>query len=462
MVAARFPEVVERLAREIRDGLLPPGSRMPTHRALAERFGLAPATASRVYEELGKRGLVSGEVGRGTFVRGVAQHSMTDLGGSAVGGADRSATLSQTIDLSVNYPILDGQDALLGDTLRQLADEKGVSGLLGYQAPAGRPRDRQAAAAWLAACGLVATPDDILVTTGAQHGIAVALMTVCSPGDSVAVESLTYPGVKILAGLLNLHLAPIEMDAQGLVPRHLEEVCRSRRIRAVYCMPTVHNPLGLVMPEERRRQIVAICRKHDVFLLEDDAYAFLQERPPTPLRSLAPERCFNIQSLAKAFAPGLRIGYLVAPTPLMERAESVIRSTTWTASPITAELASRWIHDGWGERLVTEKRQDAAERQTLVSALLPTAAIQSHPTSYHVWLRLPPGVRGDDFVRHLKARNVIVSPSAAFVVPRRHAASAVRIAMGGVSVERLRDGLRIVAELYGRLRPMSVEAGGRW
>lgn len=440
VVVARFPEVVETLAAEVRNGLLPPGSRLPTHRALADRFGLAPATASRVYQELRRRGLTVGEVGRGTFVRGSTRHNMDDLNETGVTG--------RLIDLSLNYPILDIQNGLIDATLKQIADEGAWSGLLGYQLPAGRLRDRLAACKWFEARGLHVKPSEVLVTVGAQHGMAIALMAVCRPGDTVAVESLTYPGFKILAGLQHIQILPIKMDAGGLLPQHLEEACRSRKIRALYCMPTVHNPLGTVLSEGRRREIVAICRKHDVYIFEDEAYAFLDNSNMISLQTLAPEICFNIQSMTKAIAPGLRIGYVIAPKRLLERTGLAIRSTTWTASPITAELASRWIDDGTAARLVQEKRSDAIERQNLAATMLPASAIQAHPASYYIWLSLSHGVRADDIVRHLRVRGVVVSPSSAFATSNEHTSSALRLALGSTSIETLRDGLQIMSEIY--------------
>ncbi|WP_207460685.1 PLP-dependent aminotransferase family protein [Azospirillum sp. SYSU D00513] len=442
MVAARFPDVVERLAADILDGTLAPGSRLPTHRELADRFGLAPATASRVYRELRRRGLTMGEVGRGTFVRGPARHNMDDL--------NESGIAAPLIDLSLNYPILDIQGDLMEKTLGQVALEGGWSSLLGYHSPAGRLRDRQAAGAWFASRGLHADPDEVFITAGSQHGLAVATAAVCGPGDTVAVESLTYPGFKILAGLQQIHLAPVEMDGEGLLPERLEELCRSRKLRALYLMPTVHNPLGTVMPPERRERVAAICRKHAVHILEDEAYGFLDDRILPSLRSLAPGLGFNIQSMGKLFAPGLRIGFMAAPRHLRDRIETVIRSTTWAASPIAAELASRWIEDGSAGTVLGRKRRDAAERQRLAASLLPGDAIRSHPTSYHLWLSLPQRVRADDFVRHLHALGVVVSPAAAFTPSSVPAPPALRLALGSPPVERLREGLRIVAAAYER------------
>src|ERR1700730_1911631 len=161
MVAARFQDIVEQLADDIRSGALPSGARLPTHRALAERFRIATATASRVYAELRQRGVVVGEVGRGTLARHPDLPGMVDFSQNEEGGP--------LIDLSLNCPIEPGQEELLRRTLAALARERDLSGLLRYQPHPGRWRDRLVAAHWLTTADRALGPDEVLVVVGAQQ-----------------------------------------------------------------------------------------------------------------------------------------------------------------------------------------------------------------------------------------------------------------------------------------------------
>ncbi len=154
-------------------------------------------------------------------------------------------------------------------------------------------------------------------------------MGLLQPGDVVAVDALTYPGFKILAESYHLELVAIPALSDGPDLAELERLCQRRQVRAVYCMPTLHNPLGWVMSEPQRHRLVALAREHGLLIIEDAAYAYLAEKPPLPLASLAPESTVYISGFSKNVATGLRVGIVAAPekwTPALERA---IRATTW-------------------------------------------------------------------------------------------------------------------------------------
>ncbi|WP_163018798.1 aminotransferase class I/II-fold pyridoxal phosphate-dependent enzyme, partial [Pseudomonas viridiflava] len=146
-----------------------------------------------------------------------------------------------------------------------------------------------------------------------QQGLAVALMALLKPGDVIAADALTYSGFKVLAQALHLEVVPIPAGAEGPDLVALEYLCRSRRIKALYMMPTLHNPLGWVMSLEVREQLVVLARKHDLLIVEDAAYAFLADNPPVPLAQLAPERTVYVSGLSKSVATGLRVGFVAAP-----------------------------------------------------------------------------------------------------------------------------------------------------
>jgi DNA-binding transcriptional MocR family regulator len=327
----RYKAVVDQLASEIRSGRLPSGTRLPTHRRLAATSGLAVVTASRVYAELEGMGLVSGEPGRGTFVRETAL---------APGhGIDQQAVAADVIDLNFNYPSLPGQADMLRQALRELASAGDLESLLRYQPHAGRPHERAVVARHLTRRGLRVGDDRVLLVDGAQHGLAVSAMALLQPGDVVAVDALTYPGFKVLGQTLHLELAPLPAAGDASDLDALERLCRTRRIRAVYAMPTLHNPLGWVTTAGHRERLVDIARRYGLLIVEDAAYAYLAERPPTPLAALAPELTVYVSGLSKSVATGLRVGFVSAPIELVPALERAIRTgrrspaTCWRGSP---------------------------------------------------------------------------------------------------------------------------------
>ena len=441
MPRARYKELVERVAADINEGRLRPGTRLPTHRQLAAREGIALVTATRVYAALESMGLASGETGRGTFVRETALPRGQ--------GIDQIAVAADMVDLNFNYPSVPGQAELLRAALRQLAAAGDLESLLRYQPHGGRPQDRAAVARHLATRGLIVDGRQVMLVDGAQHGLATTVMALLRPGDLVAVDALTYPGFKLLAEAHRLELLPIRAAGEGPDLRELEAACKRRRVRAIYTMPTLHNPLGWVMGITRRRELVSIARRHGLLIIEDAAYAFLADDAPIPLAALAPEATVYVSGFSKSVATGLRVGFVAAPDALVPKIERAIRATTWNTPGVMTAIACGWLDDGTVTRLESAKRKDATIRQATAVEVLRPLQLVGHPASYFAWLRLGEEVRADQVAAALMRENVSVSTAEPFstspVVPH-----AIRLALGSVELTTLRRALasvkRVIAD----------------
>lgn len=432
MPRARYKSLVDSFASDIRSGKLAAGTRLPTHRQLAASHGLALVTASRVYAELEAMGLVSGETGRGTFVREISLSPGQGIGQIAVAAG--------MIDLNFNYPSLPGQTDLLRTALRQLALSGDLSSLLRYQPHAGRLHERAAVARHLSNRGLTVAAEQVLIVSGAQHGLAVTMMSLLKPGDVVAVDALTYSGFKVLAETLHLEIVAIPVTATGPDLGFLEKLCNRRPVRAVYSMPTLHNPLGWVMGIEQREQLVAIARRHDLTLIEDAAYAFLAEDAPLPLAELAPERTVYVSGLSKSVATGLRVGFIAAPAHWMKALERTLMATTWNTPGVMTAIAAGWLDDGTVTQLEAQKREDARARQAVADEVLAGLNTLRHPSSYFLWLPLPEDARADRIAMALTRENISVSTAEPFSVSA-HVPHAIRLALGSVEMSALRDAL---------------------
>lgn len=436
-----YLSIVEALAEDTSRGALAAGQRLPTHRELADRLGITVGTVTRAYTEAARRGLVSGEVGRGTFARGRA---VVETPSPA---AERDVS---RVDLSVNHPPVSGEldpGPLLARTMTQLAQSRDLSTLLGYAPDGGSEAHRAAGAEWIRRAGLDASVDQVLVTSGSQHGLTAVLATLLRPGDLVLTESLTYAGMKALAELLHVRLQGLPMDAQGLRPDAFEDACRTGVARALYCVPTLQNPTAAVMPESRRREVAAIARAHGVLVVEDDVYGLMLDPAPAPLSSYAPEISYYLTGTAKILAPGLRVGYLLAPPGEWARLVGGVRATTWMAAPLMAEIAARWIADGTADEARRRKRAEMAERQAVAREALARYRVQTQPQSFHLWLSLPEPWRSDAFAAHARRRGVLVNPSQTFLVGPGAAPNAVRVCLGPPrDREQLRRGLKTLAE----------------
>ena len=458
--------IADALGVDVESGRLRPGDRLPTHRDLARQLGVNVMTVSRAYSEAGRRGLVEGEVGRGTFVRRRERNATRfevprsqDAGGQSIGTqiagepGPAEQTVDPQIDFHFNLPV--GDPSILDATaiLEQLAGAHRPLLHAGYLT-AGTSDHRAAGAEWIARGGLDADPARTLVCGGAQHAMTVTFASLAGPGDLILTESLTYPGAKALASVLGLRLQGLAMDSEGLLPDAFETACRKSSPKALYCMPTVQNPTGVVMPEQRRREVATIARRFGVAIVEDDTYGYLCAEPPPPLIRFAPELGYFLTGLSKNLTAGLRIGFLHAPAAgnatgsVLERLESNVAALTWMAAPLMAEIASRWIRSGQADEMVAWKRREALARRYLWERLLGDFPTGSHPGSSHVWLPLPRPWRGDDFVVQARRRGVGVTGAEAFVVGRANAPHAVRVCVGTPASRReVERGLGILAEM---------------
>lgn len=419
----RYLAIADALGEDTARGELKAGTRLPTHRELADRLGVTVGTVTRAYAEAARRGLVSGEVGRGTFARGGAPDLQPQL---SLAPSDRAA-----IDLSRNHPSpLPDAKAILTKTLSALTQRADLGELLEYAPDVGSQEHRAAGAAWLALGGITARPDDIVVTNGSQHGMTAIFAAVCRPGDLVLTEALTYPGMKAVASLLHLRLQGLPMDQSGLLPDAFEAVCRAGAPRALYTIPTIQNPTTSLLPESRRKEIARIAREYGVVIVEDDVHGPLLENGPASFAEVAPDVTCYLGGTAKALAPGLRIGYLLAPPSLTVRLGAGIRATTWMATPLMAAIAAQWIQDGTAQKLVGRRRDEARARQKIAATHLKGFERDTHLAGNHIWLHLPDPWRSETLAETARRRGVLVTPAQAFVVGRATAPHAVRVCVG--------------------------------
>jgi DNA-binding transcriptional MocR family regulator len=432
VAVSRYKVVVDALASDIRAGRLAPGTRLLTHRQLAARDGMALVTASRVYAELEAMGLVSGEPGRGTFVREIALPPGH--------GIDQKSVAADAVDLSFNYPSLPGQADMLRHALRQLASSGDVESLLRYQPHRGRPGERATVARHLEQRGLAVGADRILIVNGGQHGLATTVMATLQPGDVVAADALTYPGFKVVAETLRLEVAPLPVTQSGPDLDALDRLCGERRVRAVYAMPTMHNPLGWVMSGADRAKLVEIAHRHRLLIIEDASYAYLVEEPPPPLAALAPEITVYVSGLSKSVATGLRVGFVSAPESLVPAIERAIRATTWNTPAVTTAIACRWLDDGTVSRLEIDKRRDARIRQSIARDVLAGLTVIGHPASYFVWLPLAEDARADRIAASLMREHISISTAEPFATSA-NVPQAIRLALGSTDVHTLRETL---------------------
>ncbi|SFN07486.1 DNA-binding transcriptional regulator, MocR family, contains an aminotransferase domain [Pleomorphomonas diazotrophica] len=446
----RATAIADAIAADVASGRLAVGDRLPPQRILAWALGLSPNTVMRAYDEARRRGLVAGEVGRGTYVRvpapALPRGGLTPLSRSEDG----------PVDFSRNLPFTGAAAEELAATLTELGKEPGLADFLDRGEERVRAPQLAAAAAFVGRIGLEVPSSSIALANGGQQGVFSALMALSRPGDALVVEALTYQPVMAMALHLGLRLVPAAMDGEGVLPDAFEAAVRRSGARLAYLMPTLHTPTTATLGLDRRREIAAIAERREVTIIEDDVFGFLPRERPVPIAALASSRTVFVTSVSKSMAPGLRVGYVAAPGPLLSPIEAAIAVSSWMPPPLMAEIARRWIVDGTGARLNAAQQAHAARRQVLARRSLGNRAYAADPQGLHLWLPLPPEWPVSSFVAAAHEAGVRVNAGDLFAVGADKP-SAVRLCLSHeMDDRRVEEGLTVIASLLaggGRIVP---------
>jgi DNA-binding transcriptional MocR family regulator len=444
--APRYAAIADAIEADIRAGRLSPGDRLPAQRQLAARLGLDFTTVARGYTEARRRGVISSMVGSGTFVTNPDGLLSRGLPGSGL--AARDIRRQSPPDFSMNLPP-EVSDPNLITRMREgvAALSADLIPLLRYQTFTEKDPDRQAAARWLAGVGLKPSPEDILYAPGAQAALANILAALCEPGDRVACEAVTYPGIRSICGQLRLELQGLPTDEEGIDPAAFQDACRDARLKALYVNPTLHNPTTRTLSEQRRRDLAAVAQRHGVPILEDDPYGQLSRKEMPPIAALAPDITWYIGSLSKSVGAGLRLAHVLAPdrSAAWQFARSQ-RTCCVMVSPLTTALATQWFEDGTAKALLRHIRNESTARQNLAARHLKDLQTEADPDGFHLWLTLPNGWSRAAFVSQMRNQPVGVVESDAFTI-NGTADEAVRLCLGGPHDRKQIDSaLRVISQ----------------
>lgn len=438
------------LNEAINAGALQPGSKLPTHRELAETLGVSVQTVSNAYAHAEKQGAIYAQVGSGTFVR--SRHVSHE---SDYLSTDEHDDPSRGIDLSTAHPVCTARHVkLYREGLERLAREGRDDFITSFHPTQGLTQHREVVCAWMAQQKMPANPDHLLFCNGTAHALTIAMATILKPGDTVLCEHETGMLLLALAQTLHFNLKGLATDDQGLLPEALETACRQGGARVLFCTPTMNNPNNNTMGLERRQAIAELARRYDLTVVEDDVYGALQPERSPPLSALIPERSFYATSLTKVTLPGMRAGYLITPPHLVQQAIGRLRSTTWMATLMPFEIASWWMQDGTLDRMIAFQQQEFAARQQMARELLTACRYQAHPNGMHIWAELPSHWQPEKFVRRARQEGVMIFPAEPFLATADRNNPYVRISLGAEqSRSRVQAGLTTLNELIAEIPP---------
>ncbi len=430
---ARYLQIVDFIERAIGEGRLVAGDRVPPQRNLASALGVDLTTVTRAYTEARRRQLIEARGALGTFI------------------AAPRAELARVVDMSMNVPPppgLDYQD-LLRRGLSQVLLRSDPHLLMTYQLGGGSASDRAAGAIWLAQTFGHIDTARLVVCPGAQTALAALILARTRPGDAIITEPLAYPGIRAAAARLGRRVVVARCDDDGMLPGALE-AASAEGVTLAYLNPTAQNPTTRTMPASRRAEISRVANQCDITLLEDDPYWLLTPDAPPPLAHFAPSRTYYVSTLSKTLSPGLRTAYVLLPEgkgggDLI----AAMRAFTLMAAPMTAALATQWIHDGSAAQLLDGIRTEAFARCELAKRWL-SGIGQLPPSAIHAWHRLPEYWSTHQLTQAALAEDLRVTPSDAFW-EGSNPPNAIRISLGGAQDRaQLSQALRKLAALLER------------
>jgi len=329
---------------------------------------------------------------------------------------------------------------------------------LQYGGGQGLPRLRERLAEVMAAEGIPAGPDDLVVTTGGQQGLDLIAKLFCDPGDIVLAEGPSYVGALGAFSSYEAEVRHVTMDEDGLVPAGLEdELARltgeGRRAKFLYTVPNHQNPGGVSLSTRRRREVLDIARRHDLLVVEDNPYGLLDFKGETrpSLRALDPDRVLYVGTLSKIFSPGIRVGWVAAPESIRDRLVQLKESADLCQSNLTQYVAEGWLATQPWLRQVDEYRRVYRERcealLTELSAELPSGCTWTEPTGgFFVWLTLPEGLDSGELLAKAISARVAYVPGRGFFADG-NGARHLRLSFCYPSPDEIREGVRRLAEV---------------
>jgi len=430
--------IADQLEKDIRTGLLIPGTKLPPQRELADFLDVNLSTISRAFKKCEQKGLICASVGSGTFVSSDVAVNMILL---------PEQGSHQLIELGSIFPDVSSNEEIT-KYIKKMIAEPDFGRLFQYGLPGGTVWQKESAVKWICKTGYQTQPHKILLSSGGQNAIATILAGLFNPGDKIGADPMTYPGIKTAATMLGIQLVAIQQKNSEITEESLLYACKSENIKGLYLIPDFHNPTTHTMSHETRRMIAATAKEKGLIVVEDAINSCLTEKPLPPIASYAPENVLYISSLSKTVSPGLRLAFIVTPDAFQKQLNVALYNMNITVSPLMAELAARMIHDDVAEKIAQKRRIYTQAQNTIVDRYLDGYSILGEKESNFRWLILPESFTGQSFELCAYHAGVQVYAAERFAVGKSKPERAVRLAVTAPgSTAQLEKALKIIRNL---------------
>ena len=387
-----YVQIVRAIIADIRRGRLGPGSAMPGTRAMAKSAGVNRKTILAVYDELIAQGWLVTDSTRGTFVssdlptqspKSFAPTAKEPESEKTIADIHAPPSMLEIPKLSSTFGVLAFDDGtpdprLVPTDLIARAFGRGLKRAsrrmeFGYGDPRGNFSLRQSISTMLnIERGLSTTPNNICLTRGSQMAIYLCCQLMVRAGDTILVEELSYPPARISLQQAGAEVVAIPIDKKGLKTEEVEKICKKKTVRAIYLTPHHHFPTTVSLSSARRIKLIALANKYGFIIIEDDydhEFHFVH-RPLLPLASADQNSVIYIGSLSKLLSPGLRIGYIAAPTNFIDSAAGQIMMIDRQGNPASELAVAEMIDEGEVRRHTRKSRKEYARRRDIFKSCL--------------------------------------------------------------------------------------------
>ncbi|HEY9412176.1 MAG TPA: PLP-dependent aminotransferase family protein [Jiangellaceae bacterium] len=368
------------------------------------------------------------------------------------------ASRPEVVSLAGGMPNISGLPLdVVGSLVHDLVDKRGMTALQ-YGSGQGDPGLREQICDVMQPAGINAHPDDVTVTVGSQQALDLVTRIFIDPGDVILAEAPSYVGALGTFRSYQADVVHVEMDDDGLVPDRLREAIAAveasgRRIKFLYTIPSYHNPAGVTLTASRRAEVLDICRRADVLIIEDDPYGLLgfDGDVPRAMRADDADGVVYLGSFSKTFAPGFRVGWALAPHAVREKLvlaaeNSVLCPPAFSQLAVSEYLAGHdWLGQVKAFRETYRERRDAM--LGALDDLFPPGAHWTHPIGgFYVWLTLPQGLDAKAMLPRAVTNRVAYVPGTAFYADGFGSRS-MRLSYCYPTPERIREGVRRLSQV---------------
>lgn len=482
---ARVPlyrQLADQLRRRILSGELPAGTRLPPERRLAAMLGVNRSTVVSAYRELAAAGLIAGHVGRGTVVLDPHRRpvSQAPAGGvpwsqlfSPLARALYDPILEDAVAVSSRPDVITFATGLPAPerypiaTVRQLLDEalhREGARLLQYCPSEGYPPLREAIAHWCQREGFSPAPEHVLVVSGSQQGLYLIARALLEPGDLVAVESPTYVGALQVFRAVSARLLPIPVDQDGMRVNLLEQAIERRRPKLIYTLPTFQNPTGATLSLERRHRLLELATRAGIPIVEDDPYRELWYEAPPPPSLAALDRdgvVIALRTVSKMLFPGFRVGWIVAPWPVIRQLALVKQLVDLDTNPLMQWAIWAFLERGLLASHLEDLRATYRERRDMLAGALQSELADAvrfdlPAGGFYLWAFLQEGLRARDLLPEAARRGVAFAPGESFFPDPTVGRETLRLNFTYPAPPAIVEGVRRLASAIAALRSVRI------